>query len=101
MRDMLNNKLTPGNLVHWRFPKEIAEGGLIFRVIAVNESKLALVGGEPSPPLLTLQVDIPLTVERGKEAVVGGLMRVVDPRQEAALEAFSAGQGTNKVERPQ
>lgn len=99
MRDQLGNKITEGNLVHWRFPKEIAEGGLIFRVVRASEPKLAVIG-EPPTPSITLLVDIPLTVERGREVMLDGFLRVVDPTQEAALEKLAAA-GDGTIGRPQ
>lgn len=100
MRDALGNKITEGNLIHWRLPRDIAEGGLVFRVVRVLEPKLAVVGGEPPQPVLSLQLDIPINAEKGREPALAQFMRIVDPRQEAALEALTA-KGDGTIQRPQ
>lgn len=100
MRDKLGSRITEGNLLHWQLPRDIIEGGLIFFVVRVSEPKLAVAGGDPPSPMLSLQLDIPISVERGKEATLAQFMRVVDPRQEAAIEKLTAtGDGT--ITRPQ
>lgn len=86
MRDAIGNKLNEGALV-W-----MQEWHCVARISKIHEGGLSVVGGgrhDVTPPVLTIQVDIPLDskmIPPGGEAALSGIMCLVDPRHTAAIE---------------
>lgn len=80
MKDILTNKIESGTLLLWLPPKDLSR--LVVRAVRVHDGGLSKGDtGETTPPMLTIAIDIPVTVNRpGDEAVLADFVVVVDPR---------------------
>lgn len=88
MRDCLGNKLSPGHLVLWRLPEETLAKGLVAQVVAANDrSTLTVVGADPGPASLVIQIIIPINSPRpNDEPALADFLRIVDPTAERIIE---------------
>jgi hypothetical protein len=88
MRDSIGNQLREGALV-W-----MQEWACVARVAKIHDGGLSVVGHgkhDVTPPVLTIQVDIPLDpkmIPPGGEISLTGIMCLVDPRHTAAIEGM-------------
>lgn len=86
MKDAIGNKITEGSLVYWK-SKDLA---LI--AVKVDEGGLSVVGSDGprrTPPLLVLQLTLPVNVERGvTDPLLGDFLVLVNPNATKAIEGM-------------
>jgi hypothetical protein len=87
MRDAIGNKLHEGALL-W-----MQQWGCIAKVTRLHEGGLSVVSGnsrEVSPAVITVEIQIPISIEPGKagqEPLLNGILCVRDPQSERVLES--------------
>jgi hypothetical protein len=86
MRDAIGNQLREGVLV-W-----MQQWSCVARVTRIADGGLSMVtprGGEVTPPVLTVSIDIPLDgskVPHGQELMLQGIICILNPQAEAYVD---------------
>jgi hypothetical protein len=98
MKDVLGNRLEPGNLVLWHLSEWAKQRGLVAEVSAISEPKIVGRDGAPdAAPHLVLRIVVPVTVgprgdepvgPRGDEPQLPDFIRLVSPAQQALVEGM-------------
>jgi hypothetical protein len=91
MRDAIGNKITEHSILGWH---PDAKNGVVCQVAHVSDGGISVGdSGEKTPPMLVIQIMIPIEgVPPGREPVLGQFMVLMNPNAEAAVERMLEGQ---------
>ena len=89
MRDLIGNRIEEGHLLWWM------KLGIPAKVVRIFESRISPINGKDVvPPSITIELTFPIDpskIPSGQEAQLGEFLRIVDPKQEDALNRVLGG----------